>query len=78
MADDFDPYREALVIETVTIWPEQFEGLSEAEKRQIEARLHAEPKEVAELEYIRQHTGFRRQISVTAADLERLGVTITG
>ena len=77
MADDFDPYREALVMEAVTIWPEEFEGLSEAEKGSIEARLHAEPKEVADLEYIRQHTGFRRQIRVTAADLERLGVTVT-
>ena len=77
MADDFDPYREALVIEAVTIWPEEFEGLGEAEKRSIEARLQAEPKEVAALEYIRQHTGFRRQITVTAADLERLGLTVT-
>ena len=77
MADDFDPYREALVIEAVTIWPEQFEGWSEAERKPIEPRLHAEPKEAAELEYIRQHTGFRRQITVTAADLERLGVAIT-
>lgn len=78
MADDFDPYREALVMENVTIWPEQFERLSEAEKREVEARLHADPKEVAELEYIRQHTGFRRQITVTQADLERLGVTVPG
>jgi hypothetical protein len=77
MADDFDPYREALVMEAVTIWPEQYEGWTEAEKRQVEARLHADPQEVAELGYIRQHTGFRRQITVTAADLERLGVAIS-
>ena len=76
MADDFDPYREALVIETVTIWPEQFESWDLAEKRQIEARLHAEPQHVSQLEYIRQHTGFRRQITVTPEDLERLGVTV--
>ena len=76
MADDFDPYSEALVIETVTIWTEQLETLDPAEKRQFEVRLHADPQTVANLEYIRQHTGFRRQITVTPADLERLGVNV--
>ena len=76
MADDFDPYREALVIETVTVWPEQFESWDPIEKRHIETRLHAEPQHVAQLEYIRQHTGFRRQITVTPADLDRLGVAV--
>ncbi|MCE9544230.1 MAG: hypothetical protein K8T25_01710 [Planctomycetia bacterium] len=73
MANEFDPYREALVMEQATIWPEEFETIDPATRQQLEARLHAAPQEAAELEYIRNHTGFSRQITVTAADLDRLG-----
>jgi hypothetical protein len=72
VADTFDPYREALVMETNTVWPDEFDELSPAEKAAIEDRLHADPAACAELEYIRTHTGFCRQISVTAADIQRL------
>ena len=34
--------------------------------------LHANPAQAADLAYTRLHTGFCRQISVTAEDLERL------
>jgi hypothetical protein len=79
MADDkFDPYREALVMEQVTLWPAPAETpevgtLDAAARSRIEAQLHAAPSEAAQLEYVRMHTGFRRQITVTAADLARLG-----
>jgi len=71
MADQFDAYREALVVETKTVWPD---GLSDVEpgaedRRRIEQRLHADPARAAELEYVRLPTGFCRQITVTAADL---------
>ncbi len=72
MANEFDPYREALVMETVTIWPEEYDDWEPAERARIEQRLHSAPAEAAELEYVRQHTGFRRQITVTRADLDRL------
>lgn len=72
MADKFDPYREALVQETKTIWPEGLSPTDAALRVQIEKRLHAEPDKAAELAYVRLHTGFSRQITVTAADLERL------
>ncbi len=72
MANEFDPYREALVMEQTTIWPVDFDSLSPAERQQIEAQLHAAPQEAAELDYVRMHTGFVRQITVTAADLERV------
>jgi hypothetical protein len=71
MADKFDPYREALVMETKTIWPAEYEDLDEATKLQIAQSLHADPQQAAQLEYIRVHTGFCRQITVTADDVQR-------
>lgn len=73
MANKFDPYREALIIETETIWPEEFDDWDPAEKARIEQQLHAEPEQATELDYVRLHTGFCRQITVTPADLERVG-----
>ena len=72
MANEFDHYREALVMEQATIWPEQFDDWEASDRRRVEAALHADPKHCADLTYFRQHTGFCRQITVTQADLERL------
>lgn len=74
MPNAFDPYREALVIEQTTIWPDSLENPpnAQAERERIERLLHAEPAKAAELAYIRLHTGFHRQITVAAEDLERL------
>ncbi|MEX2175959.1 MAG: hypothetical protein WD872_16475 [Pirellulaceae bacterium] len=72
MADKFDPYREALVMETNTVWPPEYEDLSPADKAVLDAKLHANPGACAHLEYVRTHTGFCRQITVTPADVERL------
>ena len=72
MPDDFDPYREALVIENVTVWPDDFEDLEKEQRDQIAAALHADAGNASHLEYIRVHTGFCRQITATAADVERL------
>jgi hypothetical protein len=72
MANEFDPYREALVMETVTIWPDEYDDLEPVERERIAERLHATPAEAAEMEYVRMHTGFRRQITVTPADLQRI------
>jgi hypothetical protein len=71
--DPFDPYREALVMEISTIWPAEYEDLSAAEKARLEEKLHAQAKDCSQLEYIRTHTGFCRQITVTPADVERVG-----
>jgi hypothetical protein len=73
MPNEFDPYREALVVETVTVWPEAYDDWEPAECRRLETQLHAHPDQAAELEYVRMHTGFQRKISVTPADIERLG-----
>jgi hypothetical protein len=72
VADTFDPYREALVMETHTIWPADLANIPVAEKVNLEAKLHAQPQSCAGLEYVRMHTGFCRQITVSAADLARV------
>jgi hypothetical protein len=74
MPDLFDPYREALVIETNTIWPEEIGKLvtDMSERQRLDERLHAEPSKAAQLDYVRLFTGFCRQITVTPADLDRL------
>jgi hypothetical protein len=76
MANEFDPYREALVVETTTIWPDEYDSLDVGVRLDLEGKLHAEPEAAAELTYLRQHTGFARQITVTEDDLQRLGVGV--
>ncbi len=71
MADKFDSYREALVVETETVWPDDL-SVSPSHRPELEKRLHAEPDKVAQLEYIRLHAGFCRRITVSQADLDRL------
>jgi hypothetical protein len=72
MPDKFDRYREALVVETNTIWPAEHQGLDATERLRAEQALHANPKSCGQLEYVRLHTGFCRQITVTAEDLKRI------
>jgi hypothetical protein len=72
MGEPIDSYREALVVETATVWPEQFAHVGPAERQRLEPLLHAEPARAAEIEYVRLYTGFCRRITVTQADLERL------
>ena len=72
MADKFDPYRESLVVECVTEWPEDYD-VDPNSRYQLEAQLHESPEEAAHLEYVRTHTGFCRKIVVTDEDLERIG-----
>jgi hypothetical protein len=72
MANAFDPYREALVVETSTIWPEEYDDWEPVDRVRFESLLHARPQEAADLDYVRLHTGFCRQITVTSADIERV------
>ena len=73
MPDKFDPYRESLVMESRTIWSEEYEHIGEADRQRIESALHADPEEAEVLEYVRVHTGFCRVITVSDEDLERIG-----
>jgi hypothetical protein len=72
MADKFDPYRERLVMETDTVWPTELAHLSPAQKAKIEEKLHADPEKCQALAYVRVHTGFCRQITVTPDDVNRV------
>jgi len=72
MADKLDPYREALVVETATVWPEELAVMEAEERGRIEGLLHADPGQAAEMYYDRLPTGFCRRIVVTPADVERL------
>lgn len=74
MANAFDPYREALVVEQHTVWPAEYDDWSEADRSRVETLLHAAPEAAADLDYVRQHTGFARVITVTPADLDRVSV----
>lgn len=75
MPNAFDPDREALVVEQHTVWPDAYDDWSAADKERIETVLHAAPEDAGELDYLRQHTGFARVITVTPADLERVSAT---
>lgn len=73
MADKFDTYREALVMETDTVWPAEYADLPAGEKFRIETELHAKPDQCGDITYVRTHSGFCRTITVTPADMQRLG-----
>ena len=73
MPDKFDPYREALIMEQDTVWPEEYDHLSADEKATISKALHADPENCSVLEYVRVHTGFSRMITVTDEDVARVG-----
>ncbi|MEX2185950.1 MAG: hypothetical protein WD875_04110 [Pirellulales bacterium] len=72
MPDAYDPYREKLIVETNTIWPDEFDHVDPADRVRIEAALHAAPDAASHLEYVRVHSGFCRQITVTAGDVARV------
>jgi hypothetical protein len=72
MPDTYDPYREALVMETETEWPEELAAVDRAERARISLALHTSPDQASHLEYVRTHTGFCRKIVVTPDDVERV------
>ncbi len=72
MPDKFDPYREALVMETQTVWGDEYDEWKLADKDRIAEALHAAPADAEHLEYVRTHTGFCRQITVTSDDIGRV------
>lgn len=75
MPDSFDPYREGLVVEQRTNWPADCE-VPQDRREAIERSLHNDAASCSHLEYVRVHTGFCRTITVTAADLQRVGASV--
>ena len=45
MADKFDPYREALIVETETEWPEEYDDWEPRERARVEHLLHQKPEQ---------------------------------
>ena len=70
--DQFDPYRESLIVEKNTVWSEVDAELDSQEKTRIADALHADPEQCAHLDYVRVHTGFCRPVTVTEHDLNRI------
>lgn len=60
-------------METQTKWPDDGPPLDETARSRIALQMHENPAAADCLEYIRTHTGFCRAITVTPADLARLG-----
>ena len=74
-----DPSGRSLVLEAngneaVSIWFQELtDHLSLKLEARVETLLHGTPEAAAELDYLRHHTGFARIITVTEADLDRVG-----
>lgn len=70
--DAYDARLETLVMETLTHWDPSLSKISDDDKRWLSQALHAQPALASKIHYERTHTGFTREITVTAADVERL------
>jgi hypothetical protein len=70
-----NPYRESLVIESETIWPDDLKSVAPGDRARIETQLHADPAKAENVEYVRLYTGFNRRITVTSGDVARLNGT---
>lgn len=72
LPDKFDPYRESLIVEEKTIWPDELADFPTERRGTIARQLHANAASCNHLEYVRLHTGFCRQITVMHEDVARL------
>jgi len=70
--DAFDPRLESLVVETTTFWAAETQGLSEEEKESVARAIQRQPQLASQIKYERTHTGFIREITVSAVDIQRL------
>lgn len=74
MADynKFDRRLDSLVVETRTSFAADATGLAAADAQWISTAIHHKPELASKISYERAHTGFIRDIVVTAADIARL------
>lgn len=68
----FDGRVDALVVETRTTFADELRDLSDDDRHWLATAIHQKPHLASQVKYERAHTGFSREITVTAADLERL------
>jgi hypothetical protein len=74
MADynKFDPRIDSLVMETRTGWDPSVGKLTDEDKTWLAQIVHQQPQQAAKIAYERSHTGFTREITVTADDIARI------
>lgn len=74
MADytKYDARVDSLVMESVTLWDASVGKLSEEDKTFLAKMVHRSPEKAAKIAYWRSHTGFTREITVTADDIARI------
>jgi len=74
MADytKYDPRVDSLVMETRTLWDPSVGKLSDEDKAWLAKVVHETPAQAAKIAYERTHTGFTREITVTADDVARI------
>ena len=68
----YSPQLEYLVMETRTNWDPEVGELSAEERARLSEKAHQKPQEASTILYERSHTGFTREITITAADVKRL------
>ena len=71
MADytKYDARVDSLVIESRTNWDASVGKLSEEDKTFLSRMVHRTPAKATKIAYSRSHTGFTREITVTAEDI---------
>lgn len=68
----YDPRVDSLVMETRTAWDPSVGKLSDEDKAWLATVVHQQPEKAAKIAYERSHTGFTREITVTAEDIARI------
>jgi hypothetical protein len=74
MADyhKYDPRVDSLVIESRTYWDPSVGKLTEEDQTFLAKMVHRAPAKATKVAYSRSHTGFTREITVTADDIARI------
>ena len=74
MADytKYDARVDSLVIESRTDWDPSVGKLSDEDKAFLARTVHLFPAKAAKVSYLRSHTGFTREITVTEQDIARI------
>ena len=74
MADytKYDARVDSLVIESRTKWDPAIGKLSDEDKAFLSKMVHRNAAKASKVEYNRAHTGFTREITVTADDIARI------
>ena len=74
MADytKYDPRVDSLTIESRTLWDPSVGKLNDDDKVFLAKMVHRSPAKASKIAYFRSHTGFTREITVTADAVARV------